>query len=222
VSWWFKTNNNVGGEAHSSKFLRMSDASDEVNRTFSWTQVQNYVYDTSAGCNYNNYQNYCSNSWAAAVPPPGVWTFFEAWFDAVNSTYTLRMNGKTITSASYAPGKTSFNEVWKIGFDGGGTSPPAITWWMDDIYVDSSFARVLIGNASTYAASTAFEMQEPVAWSDDSISINVYQGAIKDGAAGYVYVVDANGVVSNGGGGVKVTFGEAVVAPNPPEQVTAE
>ena len=221
VSWWFKTGMSVGGDTHSSKFLRMSDSNDEVNRTFSWTQLQNYVYDTSAGCNFSGYTDYCSNDWAGVTPTPNTWVFFEAWFNSTNSTYTLRMNGRTITSVSYSPGKTSFNELWKIGFDGGGTSPPTITWWMDDIYVDSSLARVMLGNASTYSASTAFEMQALTAWGSDSISFVANQGAIANGAAAYLYVVDSNGVVSNGGAGVKVTFGETFI-PNPPTDVVAD
>ena len=217
VSWWFKTSTNVGGDTHSSKFLRMSDSSDEINRTFSWTQLHNYVYDTSAGCS----SGYCSMEWESITPAPNAWTFFEAWFNSSNSTYTLRANGKTITSVSYAPGSTSFNELWKIGFDGGGVSPPAITWWMDDVYVDNSFSRVMLGNASTYAASTVFEMQAPTSWASSSISVIANQGAFADGASAYIYVVDSNGVVSNGGAGVKLTFGETTT-PMPPTDVVAE
>ena len=201
VSWWWKQNVDVSAGNHSSKFLRMSSASDETGHTFSWEQMADYVY---AG-------NYCQNgggeSWDSWGGNPNVWNFLEVWFDSSARTYTVRVNGKTLSNNVSWSGCSSFqfNELWKIGFDGGGVAPPSITWWMDDIYVDSSFSRVMICNASTYAASTHCEMQIPnTTWQDNQIQINVNQGSFADSSTAYLYVVDASGNVSAGN---TITFG---------------
>lgn len=84
--------------------------------------------------------------------------------------------------------------------------------WMDDFYVDDTWARVVIGNASTLSASTVREMQIPSAWSDTSITVTVNRGSFGASASAWLFVVDANDVVSTGraitfgsGGGVACT-----------------
>ena len=42
-------------------------------------------------------------------------------------------------------------------------------YW-DDVYIDTTQARVEIGDAPTYAASRHREIQLPTAWSDSSIT----------------------------------------------------
>ena len=191
VSWWWKTDTNVSGTNHSSKFLRMSDASNEVNKTFSWTQMQAIVYSNP---------NYCANVWPSFNGNPNNWNFLEAWFDNTNQTFTIRVNGTILTSTSWTSCSSfTFNELWKIGFDGGGVSPPSITWWMDDIYVDNSFSRVILGNASTYAASTHLEIQIPTVWSNTSVSVKVNTGVFAANQQAYFYVVDADGNVNTNG-----------------------
>ncbi len=64
----------------------------------------------------------------------------------------------------------------------------------------------MIGNASTYASSTHFEMQPPTAWSDSSVTVTVNQGSFADGSTAYLYLIDANGNVSAGN---QITFGSS-------------
>lgn len=67
-----------------------------------------------------------------------------------------------------------------------------------DIYIDNSWARVEIGDASTYSACTHREIQVPITWGTDGIEFKVNQGSFPDLATAYIYVVDENGYVSNG------------------------
>ena len=202
VSWWWKPATSFLSGDHSSKILRMSNSSNETTKTFSWTQMHNYIW---------NDPNYCGIEWENWNGNINNWNFIEAWFNSADRTYVLRINGSVLTSHSWSSCSASnFNELWKIGFDGGGTSPPSLTWWMDDIYVDSSFARIMLGNASTYAASTHFEMQVPTAWSNSSVSVKVNTGAFAANQQAYLYVVDANGNINSqgypitiGGGGAR-------------------
>ena len=67
-----------------------------------------------------------------------------------------------------------------------------------DVYYDHSLARVVLADAATYADATVVEPQIPSAWSDGSISIDINQGRLADGAEAWVYVFDATGTPSTG------------------------
>ncbi|MEZ5543294.1 MAG: hypothetical protein R3F42_14830 [Pseudomonadota bacterium] len=191
VSWWFKYDRSVSGGDHSSKWIRLSDSSDLTGHTFSWTQMHNYLVGSGTECTL---------VWATTGNSPNEWLFYEAWFDTAAKKYIVRVNGKIVSNSSWTSSCSyQINELWKIGFDGGGNSPPSMAWWMDDIYVDRSFARVMLGNAPTYSGSDQFEMQVPSAWSASSISVTVNTGAFNSGSTAYLYIVDANGNVNNSG-----------------------
>lgn len=71
--------------------------------------------------------------------------------------------------------------------------------YMDDIYIDDTYARVMIGNASTLARSTVREIQIPSTWSDVSITVMLNQGGFIEFDRVYLYVIDANGDVNREG-----------------------
>lgn len=79
---------------------------------------------------------------------------------------------------------------------GGGGSWSA---YMDDIYVDSTQARVEICDTATWAARTHCEIQIPTAWSDSTISFNVNQGSFLSLSNSYIYAVDRNGISNSNG-----------------------
>ncbi|GAB6909888.1 exported hypothetical protein [Desulfosarcina cetonica] len=78
--------------------------------------------------------------------------------------------------------------------DGDGT----LTLYWDDIYIDNSWARVEIGNASSYDNCTHREIQIPTSWSSDSISIKINTGSFNSGDGVYLFVVDSEGNTSSG------------------------
>jgi hypothetical protein len=67
-----------------------------------------------------------------------------------------------------------------------------------DIYLDTSLARVVLGNAATLDACTLREVQIPTAWSESSISIVANLGAMSSGQTAYLFVVDSDGIASEG------------------------
>jgi hypothetical protein len=69
-----------------------------------------------------------------------------------------------------------------------------------EMVVDYTWARVLLGNASTYASSTAFEFQPAVTWSSTAIQIAINQGAFANLDDKYLYVLDTNNAVVNSSG----------------------
>jgi len=68
--------------------------------------------------------------------------------------------------------------------------------WVDDVYVDTTWARVILCNSENYSGCTKLAPQIPSAWSAQSITITVNQGPIQDLANAYLYVIDANGNVN--------------------------
>jgi len=83
--------------------------------------------------------------------------------------------------------------------------------WLDDVFIDTSWARVEIGNAPTYAASSRREIQIPTAWADGTVGITVNPGAFSAGTGAYLYVTDAAG--NTNAAGYPVTIGGGAVPP---------
>lgn len=107
--------------------------------------------------------------------------------------------------------------------DGGNLDAIKIGWFMayvtqgtsnfyyDDIYMDNSWARVEIGDSADYDLCTHREMQIPTAWATDEISITVNQGSFADDDTGYLFVIDEDGVESDG---YAITFGSDSTHPD--------
>ncbi|NTW27236.1 MAG: hypothetical protein HGA36_02860 [Candidatus Moranbacteria bacterium] len=99
-------------------------------------------------------------------------------------------------------------------------SGPNVRPVYDDIYVATGAnaqARVEIGNAATYAASTNLTISTVNSWSDAAVNATIRQGSFTDGQSAYVYVFDKDGNVN--ASGFPVTFGSAVgdvIAPSAP------
>ena len=68
----------------------------------------------------------------------------------------------------------------------------------DDIYMDTTWARVMIGNSSMYDACTHREPLIPTTWSSGSITAYFNQGSFRNQESVYLFVVDSNGLTSNG------------------------
>jgi len=87
-----------------------------------------------------------------------------------------------------------------------GAPGTAMHMWVDDVYLDITLARIVLGDKATWASCTHREVQIPTAWSDTSITVMVNQGAFQDGAQAYLYVVDADGTPNPEG--FPITLGE--------------
>jgi hypothetical protein len=66
--------------------------------------------------------------------------------------------------------------------------------YSDNFYYDNTWARVELGNASSWAACTKREIQIPTAWSASEITITFNQGAFATDDTVWVYVCDSNNV----------------------------
>lgn len=85
--------------------------------------------------------------------------------------------------------------------------------WLDDIYVDTTRARVEIGEKAVFEDCVHREVQVSQKWLDGSISFNFNRGSFNVGDTAYVFVVDSNGNVSPG---YNIIIGGALSAPAAP------
>lgn len=86
--------------------------------------------------------------------------------------------------------------------------------YYDDVYIDNTWQRVELGNNANYDLCTHREIQIPSSWSDNLISISVNQGSFEDSSDVYLFVVDAEGVASNG---YPISFD--TILPSPPSNL---
>jgi hypothetical protein len=115
-----------------------------------------------------------------------------------------RTDWKTDPSASFpAAGLRRWytqDDPSNLGDCGGSTAAHDV--WYDDIvfdWGDDSWARVMLGNASTLAACTTLEYQPASSWSSTSITIKQKFGELTSSTTKYIYVFD-NTDTSNASG----------------------
>lgn len=77
-------------------------------------------------------------------------------------------------------------------------APSGAYVYMDDIYMDKTWARVMIGDKPIFSMAKHREVQIPKTWSDNSITITVNPGSFVNGDSAYLFVVDRNGTASLG------------------------
>lgn len=70
--------------------------------------------------------------------------------------------------------------------------------YYDDVYMDNTFSRVMIGDASTLDACEHIEIQIPSAWSENEITIKTRIGGLGSLSGKYVYIFDASNNIISG------------------------
>ena len=119
------------------------------------------------------------------------------WIDGVLWVNQVR-NFRTRDSS------TNWNSIYLGNYVGHGSdascaaSGDAWTFW-DDVYIDTTPARIEIGDASTYSATRHREIQIPSAWSSSAISITLNRGGFSSLDGKYLYVTDSAGRVNANG-----------------------
>ena len=71
-------------------------------------------------------------------------------------------------------------------------------FYIDDAYVDNSWARVEVGNNPVYNSCTHREIQIPSSWSAASVTVNVNAGSFGPDDELYLFVVNEQGDISSG------------------------
>lgn len=162
--------------------------------TTTWAQ------DVNAGQNAGGWHR---SEYYFKLSTPGVADgVFKTWVDGtLNSNLTATMSRTSGTSALINYVMSPFD-----GNDSYGMSN-AYSVWVDDFYIDTTRARVELGDASTLSASKKRYILPSTKWSDGSVSVKVNLSTFTSGAKAYLYVFDASGNANSSG--YPVTIGAA-------------
>ena len=134
-----------------------------------------------------------------------------AWQQEINGGNNSVVD--SVTNVVTAHAGDSWNVLTLPGY--GRQDSNAVAYY-DDVYVatgDGARARVEIGNASTYTASTKLGFITPNSWSNSQINATVRNGIFKSGEQIYFFVIDVNGNPSPGFGPLNI--GESSAGQNP-------
>jgi hypothetical protein len=129
---------------------------------------------------------------------------------SANGEFRVWRNG-TLLAEDYnleirLTGDNHFKSFWLGRYLGNYEGELSNTLYYDEVYLDDSWARVEIGNASTWSGCTHRETQIPSSWSSSSIAVTVNQGTFADSAGAYLYVTDDDGNVNSSG--YSITFAD--------------
>ena len=173
------------------KIARYSDSANQTTRTFTWGTTLQLIFDSP---NFLINNNDAGSPWDG---DSGNWNVLLLQFKGSTRQLTVRIGDNIIIDNepwAVASSPMQFNQQWRTGYDGNGTVTPI--WWESDKYIDSSLAAVFVGNASTWAACTNFEMQIPTSWADTAITVTTNLGAFSSSETVYYYVMDNTGNIS--------------------------
>jgi hypothetical protein len=175
----------------------------------------------SANCLNQTGKHECGIDGTGEANPKIGWVYYEMFWDSDNDDVSVWANNRK--NLYYDQGTQTLPDN-KQGITFGAwmalypvTPPPPNedfrgsqkNWrFYDDIYVDTTYSRVMLGNNSTYSSCTVIDPQIPSTWARSSITVTVNQGALTDGTA-YLFVFDADNnhnplgypVTIGGGGG---------------------
>lgn len=170
-----------------------------------------FIYCWESGCELYPTQAWIKQEFMARWDDSDV----TGWFDLVNDGSLAR------NQEQYDHSYVGITAVLAGGVQGGLVVDSAGGYartrstnnrrYFADVYLSYGLNRVVLGNASTYAASTVREYQKPTVWSTGSITATVNAGTFSDGSTAYLYVCDDNNscntngtaitIASSGGGG---------------------
>jgi hypothetical protein len=155
-------------------------------------------------------------------PMGGTWTKVEALFRfSTGADGRIQIIDNGVVKVDYTGVTDNASETQRtLGIGGYTRGRNPNNWrYFTDVYVDTSWARVMLGNAPTLAASTRREMQVPVSWSDTSITISTNLATFTEGQTAYLYVFDSSGRVNAAGFPVVLGGGTTSRRPLPPTNV---
>lgn len=216
VSWWCKITM-VSMDASDNwqlKLWRFSEGSAHAD----WPTWNHQTWWNTAGTSTSS--DYCE--WAGSDTWNGSgslnvdvdkWMRFHSYIEesdqntANGNVYVYNYLDDNSSGSSIGTNKETVGTAWpnylqyvKFGYlitNNINAGHTAHTFW-DDVYIDSTWARVEIGDNSVYANCKHREIQIPSAWAAGEITVTVNQGSFITDDTVYLFVIDADGTASSG------------------------
>ena len=186
-----------------------------------WTQTGSpYWFNPAMYAYWNGVSNSVSGG---SLPSDAyLWNQWQRieWYgkaDTTNGALYLNRIGRSLPMVNSSGIKTigDGNAPWRVvgigqgltnvnNLNGGSGSVANLNIYYDQLYIDSSRARVELCDTSTWAARTHCEIQPMTAWNSGEIKIVFNPGTFTPGQTAYLYVSDGNGAVNSNGFDVKI------------------
>ncbi|MEX0870747.1 MAG: hypothetical protein WED00_11470 [Aquisalimonadaceae bacterium] len=206
---------NVNNSAH--KFMRIwAGGANDLRITWN-------IHGLHIG-NYNAGATSAYTDWDTWNGEQTGWNIHEIWINLDKNFIHTYVNGKILSSITGAPSNyltgthPSGLRVAQLGWDPahGSTAVHNQKQWLNDIYIDSSPARVILSDAARWRDVRKSEIQIPKTWGTTSISINlerrIFESIPYDDL--YLYVVAPDGSVNGDGFPIRCS-----VCPSPPTAI---
>jgi len=194
---WFRGNDPFQQVQHINRCYQNSDSPDSDYSYSYWDNgATRQVYDENTECPQDE-------EWfryEVELTTSGTNTFNGSTTVRIHRNNTIQtlvderavMNYSTATTAL---GRTMQYLIWQ-NYRGNGLDDAEI--WLDDIFIQhDTTSRFELGNNSSYASCTQRFIQEPTAWADDEVTINLNTGTASDSETWYLFHV-VDGVASSG------------------------
>lgn len=164
--------------------------------------------------------------WGSAVNPmSGRWSKVEMSVkltDQNNGYISIVENGREVVHYVGRTDNYSGNRrTISIGGYARMQGQPTNWRYYDDIYVDTTLARIVLADKPTLADASIIENQIPVSWQDGSVTFTVNLGHFSQGQTAYLFAFDASGN-SNAVGFPVFAGGAAAATPNAPSSVSVK
>lgn len=196
-SWWQRWNGQ--GDDGQVKIIQFAGTTSEADW---WPSVMFSRAPSNAGfiAYANGSQEQLTNKYP--VIPVDTWHFLEfigrqSSAGSADGTVIIRLNGTFLHNDTSQLTRSVITESWnniRVWYSIA-NSVESGEWFIDDVYVNNSLTRVVIGPNQTYADNTGLELCPASSWADGLISARVNVGALTGTA--YLWVIDANNVPSD-------------------------
>ncbi|EIK46709.1 hypothetical protein O59_000730 [Cellvibrio sp. BR] len=172
----------------SNKYIRVWE-SDGTEGTFrlSWTNFSVHQADFSV-VNRSNVI-------------PREWNFMELFIDQVKGHIKTKVNGLIDAEGSYSEPSDAAGYSPTIGLIGQDVNQIEMHQeiWMDDIYLDGSFRRIVLGNAPKFSDVTHQEVQFFSSWKNEEIRFKPYYGGLDRKKPAYIYIFSDDDIPNEAG-----------------------
>jgi len=219
TGWWY---NQVGGApSRNFKIINLSGGDSYGTATTPQNRSDVYPSQGSGHLYASNSDGDVTQGWELGSNiHSGEWMRLERFVDIPDGRSWIKRNLQMwadIDNADFYSTTDRYNLLLITHYFAKDTGTP--TPWMDsywgELYIDTTPARVELGNASTWDACTVREIQIPTAWASEQVSFTVHQGSFIPGQTAYLYVVNED--EEHNTDGFPVSIG-SLVDPGPPTE----
>jgi hypothetical protein len=245
----YKTNNYDGCGACSGGYNNMLKAPNCPGTRYTTPRIdltQMLATDEGVTCDWDAIVTYDTS-----VPSEkNQWVSSERFFDNANGIYRIVQNNRVMGDTELDrdssecdcrtrqpgnpnPGGITIGGFWKKQHCNGTLHDRDDNAWryFDDIYVDTTWSRVVLANNPNYNSASIVEPQIPSAWTSNSITCTVNLGRLPAQGTAYLFVFDSNNnhnttgypVTVVGGGSYTTTiYPLDYIPPDPPTGLRIE